>query len=121
MKPYGKEFLLRLQQRDESAFATLYNETADIFFRYLKATYFLDTAEIEDILSSFYVKLWQTLPRLKADASFSGRIRTIFKNLTKDYFKSHSSIHFSQMGTYDEEATSFEDTISSEEDIMETF
>ena len=121
MKLYDKDFLLRLQQRDESAFTTLYNETADIFFRYLKATYFLDAAEIEDILSSFYVKLWNTLPRLKTDASFQARIRTIFKNLTKDYFKSHSAVHFSQIGWYDEEGSSFEDMLWSKEDVAELF
>jgi len=64
MKSYDKSFLKRLQQRDDAAFTVLYNDTVDIFFRYLKVTYFLDNAEIDDILSTYYVKLRGTLKRL---------------------------------------------------------
>lgn len=64
MKSYDKDFLQRLQQRDEAAFSTLYNDTVDMFFRYLKATYFLSDSEIDDLLSSFYVKVWNNLKRL---------------------------------------------------------
>lgn len=67
MKSYDKQFLKRLQQREETAFTILYNDTVDIFFRYLKVTYFLDNAEVDDILSTFYVKLWENLKRLDAN------------------------------------------------------
>lgn len=49
-------------------------------------------------------------------------MRTIFKNLVKDNFKAHSSVHFSQMHvSRQEEAESYEDGLSSEEDISEMF
>lgn len=64
MRSYDKSFLKKLQQRDDAAFTVLYNDTVDIFFRYLKVTYFLDNAEIDDILSAFYVKLRENLKRL---------------------------------------------------------
>ena len=67
MKSYDKSFLKKLQQRDEAAFTVLYNDTVDIFFRYLKVTYFLVAAEIDDLLSAFYVKLWENLRRLDAN------------------------------------------------------
>lgn len=97
MKPYDKQFLQRLQRREETAFTILYNDTVDTFFRYLKTTYFLSDSEIDDLISSFYVKLWENLKRLDANASLSGWMRTIFRNLVKDYFKAHSSLSFSEM------------------------
>lgn len=97
MKPYEKSFLQKLQQRDDTAFTTLYNDTVDTFYRYLKTTYFLQDGEIDDIISSFYVKLWENLKRFNPEVSLSGWMWTIFRNLTKDYFKSHKAVHFSQM------------------------
>ncbi len=99
MKQYDKAFLKKLQQREDTAFTILYNDTVDTFFRYLKTTYFLDESEIDDLISSFYVKLWENLKRLDVNASLSGWMRTIFKNLTKDYFKAHRATHFSQMSS----------------------
>lgn len=49
-------------------------------------------------------------------------MRTIFKNLVKDNFKAHSSIHFSQMHiAKHDESESYEDRLSSEEDITAMF
>lgn len=46
----------------------------------------------------------------------------MFKNMVKDYFKAHSSIHFSQMHmSAKEEAESYEDGLFSEENISEMF
>lgn len=123
MKPYDKSFLQRLQQRDDAAFTTLYNDTVDTFFRYLKTTYFLQREEIDDIISSFYVKLRENLTRLDIKASLSWWMWTIFRNLVKDYFKAHSSLGFSELSKkwYTEEWESYEDTISSQEDIVDMF
>lgn len=46
---------------------------------------------------------------------------TMFKNLVKDYFKAHSSIHFSQMNASrrdDDEL--FEDSLLSDDDMNKT-
>ncbi len=67
MKSYDTQFLKKLQLRDSAAFTELYNDTVDSFFRYLKSTYFLGDAEIDDIISSFYVKLRENLKRLNPD------------------------------------------------------
>lgn len=123
MKQYDKAFLQKLQQRDDTAFTILYNDTVDTFFRYLKTTYFLGEGEIDDLISSFYVKLWENLKRLDVHASLSGWMRTIFKNLTKDYFKAHSATHFSDMNytSHDDDASTFEENISSDIDVSEMF
>lgn len=121
MKSYDTSFLKKLQQRDDAAFSVLYNDTVDMFFRYLKVTYFLGDEEINDLLSSFYVKLWENLKRLDPKTGLSSWMWTIFKNLVKDNFKAHSSIHFSQMRiSSDDSNDSYEDTIVSEEKINET-
>ena len=120
MKSYDIHFLQKLKQRNDAAFATLYNETVDMFFRYLKVTYFLGDAEIDDIISAFYVKLWENLKRLDTNTWLSARMRTIFKNGVKDYFKAHSPIHFSQMkskGGREWEWEHFEDTLLSDENM----
>lgn len=122
MKSYDKDFLKRLQQCEQAAFTTLYNDTVDMFFRYLKATYFLGDEEIDDLLSTFYVKVWNNLKRLDTNTGLSARMWTICKNLVKDYFKAHSSIHFSQMSSpHYEEGDSFEDGLLSEENITDLF
>ncbi|MFZ5341512.1 MAG: sigma-70 family RNA polymerase sigma factor [Patescibacteria group bacterium] len=48
--------------------------------------------------------------------SFEAWIRTIFKNLLKDYFKKSKEINFSQLSK--DEEFSFEDTLCSDEDIL---
>jgi|GEM_PF-3843695 len=49
-------------------------------------------------------------------------MRTIFKNLVKDHFKAHKSIHFSQMHvSRKEDSESYEDGLLSEENITEAF
>ena len=46
----------------------------------------------------------------------------MFKNLIKDYFKAHSSIHFSQMrSSHKEDNESYEDSLLSEESITHMF
>ena len=46
----------------------------------------------------------------------------MFKNMVKDYFKAHSSIHFSQMHvSTNEEAHSYEDGLFSDDNITEMF
>ncbi len=121
MKSYDTSFLKRLQQREEAAFTILYNDTVDIFFRYLKVTYFLDNAEIDDILSTYYVKLRENLKRLDVKTGLSSWMRTIFKNLVKDNFKAHSSIHFSQMRAWrDDDAEGYEDTLGWKDDVEQT-
>ena len=121
MKTYDKQFLQKLQQRDDAAFTELYNDTVDTFFRYLKTSYFLSDGEINDIISTFYVKLWENLKRFKPDTWVSSWMRTIFKNLVKDNFKAHSSLNFSQMSARHDEAETFEDWLISDENLSQEF
>lgn len=84
---YSQEFIELLRTQDPTSFEKLYNETVDQFFRYCQTYYFLDEAEIDDLIWDFYVKVWNILPTLKSNYNLQAFLRTMFKNSCKDYFK----------------------------------
>ncbi len=78
--------------QDESAFAVFYESSVDIFHRYMRWHYFLSQAEIDDVLSDFYLKCWKWLPSYNTDYKLETYVWTILKNHVKDYFKKRKSI-----------------------------
>jgi DNA-directed RNA polymerase specialized sigma24 family protein len=79
-----KELLI---QQDEEAFNKFYLETVDIFFRYLKANYFMDEDDMQDVIADFYIKCWNGFPSFDISQNFSGWVWSIFKNTLKDFWK----------------------------------
>ncbi|MDR0649925.1 MAG: hypothetical protein LBG59_00520 [Candidatus Peribacteria bacterium] len=65
------QFKQLLIQQDELAFNEFYLQTVDIFFRYLKANYFITPEDSEDIIADFYVKCWNGLPKYNLNQNFS--------------------------------------------------
>lgn len=109
-----KELLI---QQDEEAFNKFYFETVDVFFRYLKANYFIDEADMQDIIADFYIKCWNGFPNFDINQNFSGRIWSVFKNTLKDFWKKKWETAFSEIDT--ESELSFEDSLEDEEDFTQ--
>lgn len=106
-----------LVQQDEEAFNKFYLDTVDIFFRYLKANYFIEDDDMQDIISDFYIKCRNGLPNFDIDQSFSGWVWSIFKNTLKDFWKKRWESAFSEIDT--ESELSFEDSLEDEEDFTQ--
>ena len=106
-----------LVQQDEEAFNKFYLETVDIFFRYLKANYFIDDEDSQDIIADFYIKCWNWFPSFDLNQNFSWWVRSVFKNTLKDFWKKKWETSFSEFDT--DEDMAFEDTIEDDEDFTE--
>lgn len=67
---FDQEFIHRLVQQDELAFATFYEKTVDDFFRYVISHYNLSEQECFDIVSDVFVKIWENLDKYDEKYSF---------------------------------------------------
>lgn len=105
---YSLEFILSLKAHDEQSFAKLYEDTIDVFYRYLKAHYSLEEDTIQDICSQTYLKLWNNIDKIKDGQQIHSYIRTILKHTTYDFFKKQKEVSFSQLD-YDNKDGSFEE------------
>ena len=106
-----------LVQQDEEAFNKFYMETVDIFFRYLKANYFMDEDDMQDIIADFYIKCRNGFPSFDIKQNFSGWVWSIFKNTLKDFWKRKWETAFSEIDPENEIA--FEDSLEAEEDFTQ--
>ena len=106
-----------LVQQDEEAFNKFYLETVDIFFRYLKANYFIEEDDMQDIIADFYIKCWNGFPNFDVSQNFSGWVWSIFKNTLKDFWKKKWETAFSEIDP--ENDVSFEDSLEDEEDFTQ--
>ena len=82
---YTPQFLESLQSKNETAFTKLYQDTVDMFYRYIKSHYMIPEPIIQDILSETYIKIRNSLTNLDDSKKISSYLRTILKNTTKDY------------------------------------
>lgn len=122
MLAYDSSFIKSLQSSNEMAFAKLYEDTLDIFYRYIKSHYIVPEQDIQDILSETYVKIWNNLKNIDESKSLFSYLRTILKNTTKDHFKNviKKETAFSEFD-HGEEFEAFEDGIKDEESIKQLF
>jgi len=118
-REYEIKTLQQLQRQDHHAFNEFYSQSVDVFFRYLKSNYFLHDEEAEDLVSQFFVKLRESLPKLDTKKSFSAYVWTVFKNIVKDYFKKMSDLPFAYLEKTenDMDAMSFDEMIEDEADM----
>lgn len=84
---FSNDFIDKLIKKDKSAFNEFYLKSIDIFFRYLKSNYFLSDSEIYDIISDFYLKIWNWIWKYNTNYNLNSWVWTVFKNTMKDYFK----------------------------------
>ena len=87
----------RLLQHDDLAFATFYEQTVDVFFRYIMSHYSLSEAECHDILSDVYLKIRENMDKYDETYTFWQFVRTILKNHCKDFFKKTKPLFFSAL------------------------
>ena len=109
-----KELLIK---QDEEAFNKFYLDTVDIFFRYLKANYFMDEDDMQDVIADFYIKCWNWFPSFDIHQNFSGWVWQIFKNTLKDFWKKKWETAFSEIDPENE--VPFEDSLEDEEDFTQ--
>jgi len=112
------QFKQLLIQQDEPTFNDFYQDTVDIFYRYLKSNYFLSPEETEDVISDFYVKCRNGLPKYDLNQNFSGYIWMIFKNNLKDFFKKREDTPFTLLSNETEKAD-FSDGVADPNDFTE--
>ena len=117
---YEQSFLAGLKSRNEASFTKLYQDTVDMFYRYIKSHYNLPESSIQDILSETYLKIWNNLSHLDDSKKIFSYLWTILKNTAKDHFKSNREIAFSDINRTDEQEA-FEDTIQDQSDLTELF
>jgi RNA polymerase sigma-70 factor, ECF subfamily len=120
MRNYDTSFIKQLKQHDHAAFNTFYLESVDMFFRYLHGNFDLPAQDMHDIIADFYVRFRENIHKFDEAQSFSGYIRTIFKNLLKDHFKKATDIPFTHLDNAENE-NSFGESLVDEEDITELF
>ncbi len=94
---FDNEFINRIIQHDELAFAQFYEQTVDDFFRYVMSHYTISEWECQDIISDVYVKIRENLDNYDSKYLFWQYVRSILKNHCKDYYKKARPILFSEI------------------------
>lgn len=97
MFSFDSGFVQRLKQQDHNAFNEFYLKTVDVFSRYINGNYSVTQSDAQEVISDFYLKIWDVLKKIDEDQNFSVYVWTIFKNTLKDYFKKMSDIPFTQI------------------------
>lgn len=119
MFSFDSGFVQRLKQQDHNAFNEFYLKTVDVFFRYINGNYSVTQSDAQEVISDFYLKIWDVLKKIDEEQNFSVYVWTIFKNTLKDYFKKMSDIPFTQINWDDPDMDSFEDSLIDEEDFTQ--
>ncbi|MFZ2150760.1 MAG: sigma-70 family RNA polymerase sigma factor [Candidatus Absconditicoccaceae bacterium] len=116
MLDFDEKFIKELKKQDHNAFNTFYIKTVDVFFRYINSNYYFNKEDIEDIISDFYVKVWDAVKKYDEKLSFPAYIWTILKNTIKDALKKNNDLSFSSLDKEDA-GDSFADQIADETDL----
>jgi RNA polymerase sigma-70 factor (ECF subfamily) len=103
-----EQALEKLVKKDENAFHVFYNNSARIFFRYIKSKSYISEAQAEDLVSELYVKIWNNLHTYKFDHSFETRCWTILRNMMTDNFR---KIKEESLSEYESSEHHFEDDV----------
>lgn len=118
MLKFSDDFVKKLLEKDKDCFNKFYLDTVDIFFRYLKWNYYISDEDAQDVLSWFYLKLWNGFWLYKSNTNFGAWVWTVFKNYIIDFFKKEKILSFSQITRSDSEEE-FEDSLKSlDQDII---
>ncbi|MCF7835492.1 sigma-70 family RNA polymerase sigma factor [Candidatus Gracilibacteria bacterium] len=115
MFDFDEKFIKELKKQDHNAFNTFYIKTVDVFFRYINSNYFFPKGDSEDIISNFYVKMWEAIKKYDNKISLNAYVWTILKNTIKDHLKKKKDVSFSVLDN--DNSISFQDNLESEEDL----
>ncbi|USN57040.1 MAG: sigma-70 family RNA polymerase sigma factor [Candidatus Peribacteria bacterium] len=112
-----------LLQGSEDAFGVRYQETVDDFGRYVQVRYNLNTAQLEDTIAQFYMKMWDVFPTLSDDMD-ENRLYvycwTVLNNMVKDFFKKKKDQTFSDF-RLEEDNDDVALPLVSDDDVAELF
>ena len=103
MNQFDAEFIWKLIKKDPIAFSQFYENTIDIFYRFIKSTYSISEADTQDILSDFYSKIWWNLENIKIEYRFESFIRTVLRNKVKDFLSAKKIYNFTDIEYSDED------------------
>ena len=67
---FDQDFIKRLVEHDELAFATFYEKSVDVFCRYVVSHYSLSEEECQDVVSSVYLKIRNGLEKYSSEYAF---------------------------------------------------
>lgn len=116
MLHFSDQFIKQLQNQDSDSFHIFYEQTIDIFFRYVISNYYFSEAQVHDIIGDFYIKARKALPKYRSKYSFANYIWVILKNTVKDHIKKNTDTPFT---TFDTEESNFEDQLLQDSEILE--
>jgi len=116
-----EEIINWIMKKDRKSFSIFYTQVVDSFFRYIKNTYNVDSSDIDDIISTAFYKIWNSLDKYdKTKWKFESWSRTILKNTTKDFFKKKRELSFSYASwKWRDDDFDIEDTLYTDDDINE--
>lgn len=117
---FSPEFLKEFLAKNEHSFAKFYEDTVDIFYRYIKNNYKFSEAQIQDIISESYIKIWNHIDRFDKNHNIQSYCRSIVRNNCLDSISKNKEISFSELDIDNE--LLFEDTLedpSSIQDLLE--
>ena len=98
----SSQLFKKLKNKDSQAFEAFYQQSVDIFFRYVMANYsYLKREDVEDILSDFYMRIWKNINGVKSSATFKSWLFTVLNNWIKDFLKRKKEIYFSYLKKVD--------------------
>lgn len=117
MFSFDNNFVQKLKKQDHNAFNEFYLRTVDVFSRYIDWNYTVAKSDSQEVISDFYLKIWEVLKKIDEEQNFSVYVWTIFKNTLKDHFKKMSDIPFTKMDSGDWDFENFEDTLVDETDF----
>lgn len=103
MNHFDAEFLWRLIKKDPIAFSEFYENTIDIFYRFIKSNYSIAEADAQDILSDFYSKIRWNVQNIKIEYRFESFLWTVLRNTIKDFLWSKKLYNFSDFEYFDDE------------------
>ena len=100
----SKELFVKLKDKDSKAFELFYQQSVDIFFRYIMGHYsYLKKEDAQDILSDFYVKVWKSIDTVSSYTTFKSWLFTVLNNGVKDFLKRKKEVSFSSLKKVDSE------------------
>jgi RNA polymerase sigma-70 factor, ECF subfamily len=87
-----EELVERAIERDQEAFAALYDRYVDLIYRHI-CFRISDQKEAEDLTQEVFVKAWKAVNRYrKTEAPFKAWLVTIARNLIFDYYKARKKV-----------------------------
>lgn len=93
-REYIEELVIKVQDGDHDAFSKLYDLFIDPIYRYVY--YRVNEADVEDIVESVFIKVWQFMYKYKQKKNtyFSSWIFRVAHNLVVDHYRKSKNLEY---------------------------